>query len=221
MTHPTARLVCLLALAVVIPFQALLVLVLLTALLLTERGLRSPLALREALQAVWRMRWLLLAITVLYVGFTPGTPVFSGLDHPSWAGLTEGARRALILAAMLLAVHTLIRALPAPRLAAALVQVLAPLQALGVSTRPFALRMAMALDAIASVEHMAREQRQNTAQGSPLDRAAGLIGRVEAAAADRAAVVAELPDIGRPPAWVWLLAAAIAAAGWVLAGAVS
>ena len=218
MNHPTARLVCLLVLAAVIPFQGAWVLFALTMALLAERGCRGRGHVHAALGSVWRMRWLLLAIAVLYAGFTPGPAVFDGWSQPTWPGLAEGTRRTLILVVILLAVHSLIRSIAAHQLAAALVQLLHPLARLGVPTRRLAVRLATALDAVATVEHMARDAKAQDDAASPLDRAAQLIARVESAAARQTAdSAAALPALGRPPLSSWLAASAILMAGLVLA----
>lgn len=214
--HPTIRLAGVLALVVFVPQFGLLTLLMLGALLLIQRAAVGRRAFDLALQSVWRLRWLLLAIAVLYLGFTPGQPLLPFSDVPSVQGVTEGGRRVLVLVVILLAVQAVLQALGPRQLAAAITQLASPLQWVGLPVERFAVRLAAALDAVQGVGDRARAARDDTAAGSALQRAARLIVDVESAARAAADELADVPRLPTPAVWAWLLPVAIAAASYGL-----
>lgn len=217
LAHPTIRLASVLALVVFVPQFGVLTLLVLSAAMLLQRAVAGRQALDQALQSIWRLRWLLLAIGVLYLGFTPGEPLFPFTERISRQGALEGARRVLVLVAILLAVHTVLRALGPRQLAAGITQLAAPLRMLGLPVDRFAMRLATALDAVQTVGERTRAARDNAAAGSMLQRAARLIVDVEQASAEAADDLATVPTLPAPAWWAWLLPLAVGAASFALA----
>ena len=215
--HPTIRLASVLALVVFVPQFGLAVLIALSVGLLLQRAVLGRAMLMGALQSIWRLRWLLLAIAVLYLGFTPGAPLFPFCDLPSRPGAVEGARRVLVLVVILLAVQAVLQALGPRQLAAAITQLIGPLRLVLFPVERFAIRLAAALDAVQAVGERARTARDASNGGSPLQRAAQLIVDVEQAAADAAEQLAEVPRLPAPHIWAWLLPATIAGLAYTVA----
>lgn len=219
--HPTIRLASVLAFVVFVPQFGVWTLSVSSLALLVQRAVAGREAFRTAVTAVWRLRWLLIAIAVLYFGFTPGQPVFAFSDLPSQQGLAEGTRRVLVLVLILLVVQAMLQALGPRQLAAALVQLAAPLAMLGAPVERFAVRLAAALDAVQTVGERARQARHDTAGGSLLQRAAQLIVDIERAAGDAAGQLGAVPTLHAPVWWSWLMplmigVAAFSAARWSL-----
>lgn len=200
--HPAVRLLCLMALASVLPAMSLVALaaVLAAGVLACLRW--APGVIARLRIGVLRLRWLLLAIFVLYVGFTPGEPLLEALPGLSREGLAEGSRRALVLLDLLVLVYLLLALTPVAELVAALGLLLAPLRPLGVDPQRIGLRVALALDGVGEMQ--ARLKGSARAPGSAWARAARLIEDIEAGAEADAAAVA-LPPTRRPRWWEWLL----------------
>ena len=60
----------------------------------------APASIDRLRAGLLRLRWLLLAIFVLYVGCTRGEPLIAALPGLSREGFAEGTRRALVLAGL-------------------------------------------------------------------------------------------------------------------------
>lgn len=176
--HPLIRILCLLALAASLPAQGLPVLCVLLSLLLLA-FLRIPGALRRWALGLVRLKWLFLALFVLYLGYTPGEPLWPALPGLSAEGLVEGARRAAVLAILLAAVQALLAVTPTPELVEALRQLLWPLKGIGIDGDRFALRLALVLAGVAAMQQRLGELR--SAGGPPLDAAAAVIAQIERA----------------------------------------
>ena len=117
-----------------------------------------------AMATVYRLRWLLLSIFVIYGWLTPGPAVF-GFDDvpglPSMPGLIEGGRRLLILMLIVLAAQWLLWAIPKDRLVAALYWLAKPFAVLGMCRKRLAVRMALVLEMVPGVQLTIREQLAN------------------------------------------------------------
>ena len=147
----------------------------LLALLLLNRAAR-PFA------SLWRIRWLLLTIFILYAGFTVGEPVMPQLPGISREGLWEAARRCAVLVVLIQAVALLMRTTPLPQLTQGLSLLLKPLGWFGLDHQGFARRLGLVLDQVLAVQarlSVARTQHPN----SWADAAAELITEIESHAA--------------------------------------
>lgn len=157
---------------------------------------------RQLLVVARRVRWLLLSIGVFYGWFT--SPDWS--LWPDQAALVEGGRRAAIILIMALGAQRLLASLPAERVAAALLWLLAPLARIGLPVRRACLRIVLVfrcLDEIGALrpqESAAESRWQRIAEGvsAPLRLA---LERAERAPLPRLELPPEVP----PPGAQWLL----------------
>lgn len=132
----------------------------------------------QPLVSLWRARWLLLTIFILYAGFTSGEPVIPQLPGISREGLWEAARRCAVLVVLIQAVALLMRTTPLPQLTQGLSVLLKPTSIFGFDHRSFARRLGLVLDQVVAVQarlSAARTQHPN----SWADAAAALITEIE------------------------------------------
>ena len=212
--NPFIRILCLMVLAALLPGLSLSAVSVLAWLLL---GLYAWLAgdqFQRLLRGLLRLRWLFLAIFVLYLGFTPGDPVVAQLPGLSREGMFEGARRSLILLDLLTAVYLLLVSTPIPALVQGINRGLWPLRAIGLDPAAFSLRLALALDQVGGMQ--ARISELRNAKGSLLDAAAELIRGLEAHPESIPAAVspAMLGPGPAPRYWEWLLPVALGSVLW-------
>lgn len=208
MLHPAIRVLLVLALAAALPRLPLLDLAVIAAVLLGMLAALGRDALLRWVRGLLRVKWLLLAIAVLYWGFTPGEPLHPALPGLSREGLAEGVRRMLALAALLAAVYGLMLSTSVADLAAALGTLLVPLTLLGINPRRVALLLALTLDEVSrggAVLARARARHPD----AMLDAAAQALGEIERRSAEGSAEFA-LPRPAPPPVWQWLLPLALA-----------
>lgn len=113
---------------------------------------------RPAWRLLWRTRWLMLVLMLGYAYSLPGDAVWASLGNasPTSQGLLAGAERALRLALLLLWLDLLVLRQPADRLLAGLHGLILPLQRLGLNADRIALRLALTLRAIETLEHRTR-----------------------------------------------------------------
>lgn len=200
--HPAVRVLCLVALASALPAMSLVALAILCLLGVLVYLRLAPAAMMRLRMGVIRLRWLLLAIFVLYAGFTPGEPLAAALPGLSREGLAEGLRRALVLLDLLVLVYLLLALTPVAELVDAIRLLLAPLRLIGVDPQRVGLRLALALDGVGEMQ--ARLKGYARAGGGAWDRAARLIEDIEhRAEGDTAAVVS--PSTALPRWWEWLV----------------
>ena len=197
--HPAIRLLCLAALAFELPGLPL------PALLIGSAGLMLMHFTPALLAGLWRLRWMLLAILVLYGGFTPGEPLLPQLPGLSREGLLEGARRALVLVGLLQLVEWLLARTPLPQLCAGLKLLAQPLELIGLPAASFARRLGLALGQVAPARISIDGAR---GKGNLFDTAAALVLRIESGAAAQSAML-EVQEIGLPRFWEWLLPPAL------------
>ena len=212
--NPLTRLLCLCVLAATLPGLSLYALALVAALLLLAYFIIARAQLPRLLQGLSRLRWLFLAIFVLYFGYTPGDPWSEHLPGLSREGLHEGGRRALVLADLLIAVYLLLALTPLTALVQGLQRLLWPLRGLGLDTSAFARRLALALDQVAHLQDQVSALRR--ADRGMLDTAAELVRGIEQSATQVPSPSApQLLDPGpQPRPWEWLLPPALALLLW-------
>ena len=173
------------------------------------------LRLSAVLRNLWRLRWMLLAIVLLYAAFTPGDPWSASLPGLSREGLVEGLRRGFVLITLLQLVDALLAQVSVPQLCAGLELILRPFQVLGLPSSVFARRLGLTLGGVAQAQAHLDQARLGQARLS-FDAAARLVCTIEnaAVAADSNLQQQVLP---LPPLWQWLLPPALLIAGMVLA----
>lgn len=200
------RLLTLLVLAVLLMLADLPALAGMTILLVLVFALEcGQQAVVHWLRALQQLKWLFIALGVLYLGFTPGEPMFANLDRPSWQGVSEGGHRTLVLITLLLAVHWLVRPLPAEKLAAGFVWLATPLSALGLRTERFAVRLALTLQQVAELQTRVSELRIAARRGW-VDVASSLVQEIESAAAP---VERQWIEVATPRVLEWTLPVAL------------
>lgn len=207
--RPLTRLLMLLVIAPMLSSLALMDLSVLAAALMGGYLLTDATALQRLRFGVLRLRWLLLSIGVLYLGFTPGEPLSVWTPGLSWEGLWEGSRRILVLITLLAAVYWLLVTTPVPQLVAAMDQLMRPLQWLGVPTQRVTARIALTLAAVDGVEARYRKLKASGLKGLAL--AAAWIDDIEQTPPEVTHVAVTLPW---PRAWEWLLLALMLAAAF-------
>ncbi len=121
----------------------------------------APRDLRAAVgRAVWRIRWLLVAVSVLFLAFTPGP-----MD---WVEL---AARIAVLVTIVAVVAGALHGLGAAALADGLAILLAPFGKLGLSTDVFARRLVLTLDSVPRIQELVAATPGEDHAG-PVDRLA-------------------------------------------------
>lgn len=174
---------------------------------------------------VFRIRWLLLALLVIYGWFTPGQPLvashgWAATVMPTQEGLAAGATRALALVLIVLAVNALLRSTPRDDLLSAIYRLCSPLRVVGLSPERLAVRMVLTMDAVDQVRRLVRDA---------LDEAGGvlrtlptvgsfaseLMREVDGRAARAPGAVITLVVGRRPPLLQWLYPAVL----WALLSA--
>lgn len=208
--QPLTRLLLLLVMAPALGNLALLDLAGLCLGLIAGYRAMSSQALPRLAAGLMRLRWLLLSIWVLYLGFTPGTPLSPWTPGLSLEGLLDGSRRVLVLVALMTAVYWLLATTPVPQLVSALDQLLAPLRRLGCPTAVFSRRLALTLGGLEGVEARYRALRNEGHRG--LDLAVAWILAVERAPPEG---IPEIPPPRRPALWEWgLVVVALGIVWW-------
>lgn len=201
--HPAVRLVLLAVFAAAMPALPLVDLAAGCSILLLFHLLLGEHALLRVAQGWWRLRWLLLAILVLYAGDTTGEPWFDWAPGLSREGVSEAARRALVLMSLLAAVYLLLQTTPLPQLTAAILWLTRPLSWFGFPHRQLALRLALTLDNVSPAQQTLQQWRPRNA-ASLIDAAAAAIVHVE-----RMQVTGNgdrpTPALLRPALWQWTL----------------
>ncbi|MFA7387130.1 MAG: hypothetical protein WCZ87_05660 [Thiohalobacteraceae bacterium] len=163
-----------------------------------------------------RVRWLLLALLILYGWFTPGEALLPALGvwSPSQEGLHQGLLRVLALLAIVAAVYLLLASTGRGALVGGLLWYGGPLRRLGLDDRRFAVRLVLALEAVPQVQDIARAALQADAETSRmrrLGRAAGQVLQATLAHAEDRHGPIQIPDPIPVPRWQWFLPLALAA----------
>lgn len=169
-----------------------------------------------------RVRWLLLAILILYGWYMPGTPLLPewGSLSPTREGLQQGMLRVTALCGIVAAVYLLLTTTSRGELVAGLLWFGRPLRRLGVDDRRFAVRLVLALEAVPQVQDIARAALADVSGASRLQRlgrAAARVMQATLARADQAQGAIDAPDPQPVPMWQWSLPVALALALWAAA----
>ncbi len=97
-------------------------------------------------RTVWRLRWLLLSLSLVFALATPGDPVFASDWAPTREGLLAAAAHGGRLLALLAAVVILAATTPVNALMSGLYWLLAPLRLLGLPPERAVVRLLLTLD---------------------------------------------------------------------------
>lgn len=182
-------------------------------------SLQDAQVLKTVWRALLRLRWLLLSIAIIYLWFTPGTPLVPawGDASPTREGVLAAVLHAGVLAVIALAASLMVNTTALEDLAAGLIWLLKPFSFLGLSTRSLAVRLSLTLESVLA----ARASPPAVARGGDSDRQGdgddpgGFLTRAAALGADRFIAVErscteksghmELPDVSAPPVAQWIV----------------
>ena len=181
-------------------------------------------ALGGLLRMVIRLRWLLLAILLVYGWWTPGDLLWPALDSfsPSLQGIGHGLVRIVALVCIVSAVHFLLQVTERGELVAALMLLSAPL--LGPLARErFAVRVLLTLEAVVPVQGMlsaALQQQVDQARGWSrlVHHANDVYSRVLEQADKSVSTVIDVSEPETPPVLQWLVPLLLAVLIGFLAG---
>ncbi|UCC56596.1 MAG: hypothetical protein JSU75_02195 [Gammaproteobacteria bacterium] len=160
---------------------------------------------------IFRLRWLLLAILIVYGWWTPGDkllPVPGNLS-PSVQGLESGMHRISVLILIVCAVHLLIRTTSTSSLMSALMVLSSPVLNEKLRER-FAVRLLLTVEAVGTTREMlGQASRQGKQSGRSLAMIDRRVRELYNAVLERAAQSAgkpiemDAPDM--PPLYQWLI----------------
>lgn len=163
------------------------------------------------LRMLYRLRWLFLAIIVVYGWWTPGTPVFPALADfsPVVEGLESGFYRVCALLLIVCSVYLTFEITPREKLLAGLLQLAGPFAGQAARER-FAVRVLLVMETVPRVQPLIEASaRPGEAGGHYLaragQRARRLYDNVLASAGQAQAGKIAVGEAGSPAAWQWLI----------------
>ena len=179
----------------------------------------------DLLGMIFRLRWLLLAILIVYGWWTPGDKLLPlpGSLSPSVQGMEYGLLRITVLVLIVCAVHLLIRTTGTSRLMSALMVLSSPILNRNLRER-FAVRLLLTVEAVGQTREMlsqAIKHDDQTARGLAMieARVRGLYNAVLERAAQSAVQQIELDRPDMPPLYQWLIPLLLAIATGLLLAA--
>lgn len=171
---------------------------------------------------ILRLRWLYLAILIVYGWWTPGAPLIPGLDtlSPSQQGLAYGLQRVAVLVLIVGAVHLLTRTTERSRLLAAIMVTTSPFLGRELRER-FAVRLLLTMDAVAPTRDILGTALQ-TIQGSgrgltvTTRKVRAIYQGMLEQAARAAGQPVEVQEPESPPPLQWSIPLSLAAGFWLV-----
>ncbi len=212
--HPVIRLLCFIVFAGFLTREGPAGLTLATLAYVTMLIWRVPRGqasgLTASLRMLRRMRWLFLSILIVYFWFTPGKPLWPGHAEawvPTVEGMVLGMERILALGLIVLAVNLLSASTPREHLLAAVYWLARPLRGIGLAPERLALRMVLAMEAVAALQTVLLRARQSFSQGQGriTTRIAGAAGKLFEETLAQAQQAPRRPHtlpLLWPPAWL-------------------
>lgn len=213
--HPLIRVVALLVLVTGLALARPILLIAGGGLLLLLNLLTGFPAPAVLLQMVLRLRWLLLAILLVYGWWTPGTSLLPAIGSwsPTSAGLVIGVLRILSLVLIVAAVHLLMQVTSRRELLPAIMQLIWPVTTAAGRER-LAVRILLSIEAVIRVQSLVadtlKEHPLCNRKLSTLGSAAQMLYRaVLDRAAQAGADTIEVTELEHPPLWQWLIPLAL------------
>jgi energy-coupling factor transport system permease protein len=167
------------------------------------------------LQMVLRLRWLLLAIVLVYGWWTPGASLLPAIGSwsPTLEGVVAGLLRVLSLVLIVAAVHLLLQITTRSELLPAIMQLIRPVTTYSVRER-LAVRMLLSIEAVTRVQSLIIDTLKSHPLNSRKLSSLGITARVlYRAVLDKAAQagtgVIEVVELEPPPLWQWLIPLAL------------
>jgi energy-coupling factor transporter transmembrane protein EcfT len=174
--------------------------------------------LARLLQMTLRLRWLLLAILMVYGWWTPGNDLLPlmGAWSPSSEGIITGLLRIFSLLLIVAAVHLLLQLTSRSELLPAIMQAIRPVTTEAARAR-LAVRILLTLEAVTKVQPLVSEAlKQRPLKDYRLETlglaARALYQSVLDRAEQSAGEVIDVPTPGMPPFWQWLIPVGLSAA---------
>ena len=171
-------------------------------------GIPSPAIL---VLMIKRLRWLLLAILLVYGWWTPGENLWPGAGalSPTSEGLSFGLLRVMALMAIVAAVHLLLQSTSREQLLPAIMQLIRPVTSKQVRER-IAVRVLLSIEAVAQVQILVSEVlREHPIKSWRMSSLAGASRSLYRTVLDRAAQAAIIPievnELDPPPWWQWII----------------
>ena len=165
-----------------------------------------------------RLRWLLLAILMVYGWWTPGNDLLPlmGAWSPSSEGIITGLLRIFSLLLIVAAVHLLLQLTSRSELLPAIMQAIRPVTTEAARAR-LAVRILLTLEAVTKVQPLVSEAlKQRPLKDYRLETlglaARALYQSVLDRAEQSAGEVIDVPTPGMPPFWQWLIPVGLSAA---------
>ena len=155
--HPANRLALWLWLASLLPWLERFSLYLLSALVVLGA---FYLCRQRFLRALPRIRWMLLAVGVIYGWTTPGEYLWSGWLAPTREGLWLGVAQMLRLLAIAASLQILLTGMSRAAIFSGLYTLSVPLEWLGLSRRHAAMRLSLTLEMVENILEMQQPLKQ-------------------------------------------------------------
>lgn len=220
--HPLIRVVCFLVFSAWLAFGGAVELACGGALLAGAYLAASPRLFRPAVTMIYRMRWFLISLFIVYGWFTPGQPLLGGEGArlaelwPTREGVLAGLLRAALLMAIVAGANLLLRTTSRDELLVAVYGLTRPLAWLGVPRERVAVRMVLVVEALDPVRRIVTEGLAGREGRLPDLRAAGrfasgVMRRVVEQAEALPGGTVQLSAAGAPPRLQWLCPLALAA----------
>jgi hypothetical protein len=216
--HPLIRVSALLVFIVGLAFARPLFLAAGAGLLLVLYSITGFPGLARLLQMTLRLRWLLLAILLVYGWWTPGNDLFPfmGAWSPTSEGVVTGLLRIFSLLLIVAAVHLLLQLTSRSELLPAIMQAIRPVTTETARSR-LAVRILLTLEAVTKVQLLVSDAlKQRPLQDYSLETlglTARALYRNVLDKADRSAgEVIDVPTPETPPFWQWLIPVGLCAA---------
>lgn len=176
---------------------------------------------RGLLRMVLRLRWLLLAILLVYGWWTPGLSLFPAIGSwsPTTEGLIVGLLRILSLVLIVAAVHLLLQVTTRKELLPAIIQLISPVTTQAGRER-LAVRILLSVEAVTQVQSLISDTLKThplyNRKLSTLGVAAQVLYKaVLDKAAQTGVDVIDVIELKSPPLWQWLIPLALCAAIYI------
>lgn len=188
-------------------------------LLYTLSGIPSPATLALMIK---RLRWLLLAILLVYGWWTPGDSLWpaAGALSPTVEGLSLGSLRVTALLAIVAAVHLLLSSTSREQLLPAIMQLIRPLTARHMRER-IAVRALLSIEAVVQVQPLVSDVlRERPLNGRTFSNLASSSRILYRSVLDRAAhatdSLIEVNELAAPPWWQWIIPLAMSSVFFIV-----
>ncbi len=202
MQHPRVHLAVVFTAILVVPWLSAPALITVALAALMWHLIQGMDALRALLRSLWRLKWLLLAIALVYLWLPDeGGRMFTLPDATAFqTRMGEGLVRASVVIVMLSVVHGLVYSHPPRVLGAVLSGLLAPLDRVGLPGSRFGIRLAILMAHVSAERERLARIREDAGRGFSPRRLPLLLAReVHRIESDARLPAPEWPRVGPAP----------------------